>query len=154
MRDVAFTTAEPFSLNRSWPLHERARQFYLGCVIDRELSDAIGLADEPRLAQHASGWWECALPDDRLNWSPGIYDVFGLPRGADVTRSEAIGFYTEHSRAAMERLRAHAIRYRRGFTLDAEIRPVSGENRWMRLIGAPISDGDRVVALHGLKLIL
>ncbi|HET6535523.1 MAG TPA: hypothetical protein VFG41_05015 [Sphingomicrobium sp.] len=154
MRDTPFPTAEPFSFNRSWPLRERARQFYLGCVIDRELGDVVALADEPRLGQHASGWWECALPDDRLNWSSGIYDVFGLPRDAKVTRAETIGFYTEHSRAAMERLREHAIRYRRGFTLDAEIRPTSGERRWMRLIGAPLCDGDRVVGLHGLKLIL
>jgi PAS domain-containing protein len=153
MPDSPFPTAEPFSFNRSWPLRERARQFYLGCVIDREL-EADSLAEDSVLGHHASGWWECALPDDRLSWSPGIYDLFGLPRGAAVTRGEAVGFYAEHSRAAMERLRSHAIRYRCGFTLDAEIRPVSGGTRWMRLIGAPICDGERVVALHGLKLML
>ena len=70
-------------------------------------------------------------------------------------RDEAIGFYAEHSRAAMERLRSHAIRHRRGFTIDAEILPATGgASRWMRLIAAPICDVEKVVRLHGLKLII
>jgi hypothetical protein len=54
----------------------------------------------------------------------------------------------------MERLRSYAIRHKRGFTLDAEIRPVIGDNRWMRLIAVPIIEGDRAVRLHGLKVII
>jgi hypothetical protein len=54
----------------------------------------------------------------------------------------------------MERLRAHAIKHRRGFTLDAEIRPAVGGTRWMRLIAAPACIGDEAVRLHGLKLAL
>jgi hypothetical protein len=54
----------------------------------------------------------------------------------------------------MERLRAYAIKHRRGFTLDAEIRPSLTGSRWMRLIAAPVCDGDRVVRLHGLKQIV
>jgi hypothetical protein len=39
--------------------------------------------------------------------------------------------------------------------LDAEILPaVGGQRRWMRLIAAPICNGNRVVRLHGLKLII
>jgi len=55
----------------------------------------------------------------------------------------------------MERLRAYAIKHRRGFTLDAQIRPaVGGKYRWMRLIAAPVCSGERVARLHGLKLII
>jgi len=54
----------------------------------------------------------------------------------------------------MERLRAHAIKHRRGFTLDVEINAVTDGRRWMRLIGAPVCEGDRAVRLHGLKLIV
>ena len=57
--------------------------------------------------------------------------------------------------AIMERLRAYAIKHRRGFTLDAQIRPaVGGKYRWMRLIAAPVCSGERVARLHGLKLII
>jgi hypothetical protein len=62
--------------------------------------------------------------------------------------------YVSESRVAMERLRAHAIEHKRGFTLDVEIEPTSGERRWMRLIAAPICIGDRVVRLRGLKQLI
>lgn len=103
---------------------------------------------------HHAGLWECDLSDDSLIWSGGIYDIFGLPRGATVSRDEAVSLYAEDSRASMERLRAYAIKHRRGFTLDAKIRPASGPSRWMRLIAAPVCEGGRVVRLHGLKLII
>ena len=98
--------------------------------------------------------WECDLSNNRLIWSGVVYDIFGLPRSAKVSREEAVAFYCEESRATMERLRAHAIKHRRGFTIDVQIRPAVGENRWMRLIAAPICDGDQAVRLHGLKLAL
>jgi hypothetical protein len=54
----------------------------------------------------------------------------------------------------MERLRSYAIRHKRGFTLDIEIRAAVGETRWTRLIAAPLCEGNRAVRLHGLKLIV
>lgn len=51
----------------------------------------------------------------------------------------------------MERMRAHAIRFRRGFTLDVEVGPLAGQRRRPRLIAAPLLSGKRVVALKGLK---
>jgi len=55
----------------------------------------------------------------------------------------------------MERMRAHAIRHRCGFTLDVEISASAvGEARTVRLIAAPVCEGDLAVRLHGLKLLL
>ena len=114
----------------------------------------VGPTEVGGLAVHHAGCWECDLTDNSLIWSGGIYDIFGLPRGTEVSREEAVAFYTEESRAAMERLRNYAIEHKRGFTLDAEIRPAVGGRRSMRLIAAPVCDGDKVVRLHGLKLII
>ena len=79
--------------------------------------------------------------------------AYGVQTGgkAAVFRPEAVALYSERSRATMERLRAYAIRHRRGFTLDAEILTAQGGRRWMRLIAAPICESERVVRLHGLK---
>ncbi|HSR00039.1 MAG TPA: hypothetical protein VLM36_08980 [Sphingomicrobium sp.] len=53
----------------------------------------------------------------------------------------------------MEKLRSYAIASRRGFVIDAQVRPASGgQNRWMRLIGSPDVEDGRTVRLHGLKL--
>lgn len=142
-------------LHHSWPVFERARHFDLGCLLNCAVTDALRPVTAGQLGLHHAGCWECDLADSRLTWSGGVYDIFGLPRGAKVSRDQAVAFYCEESRTAMERLRAHAIRHRRGFTIDVEIRPASGEaRRTMRLIAAPECKDDLVVRLHGLKLIV
>ena len=145
---------ELLPIHHSWPLHERARQFDLGCMLSCAVIDVLEPAEVGGLGLQHAGCWECDLSDNSLTWSGGVYDIFGLPRGVSVTREETVALYCEESRAAMERLRAYAIKHRRGFTLDAEIRPAVGGRRWMRLIAAPICDRGRAVRLHGLKLII
>lgn len=147
---------EPLPLHHSWPLFERARRLDLGTIVDWPETGAAASAgpalDSAALARLGVGQWECDLSDNSLTWSDPVYDIFGLPRGASVERRDVVELYTEESGLAMERLRAYAIKHKRGFTLDAQIRPASGPTRWMRLIAAPLCEGDRVVRLHGLKL--
>ncbi len=139
-------------LTHSWPLFERHRHFDLGCVLDEVDGAPAGREHHGALlATQAAGLWECDLRDDALTWTVGVFDIFGLPRGTTLARDEIVALYTESSRAAMERLRAHAIRHRRGFTLDAEIVPATGPRKWMRLIAAPVCVGRQVVRLHGIK---
>jgi len=145
---------KPFPLNHSWPLYDAGRHFDLGLILNSAVTDALAPAEVGELGFHHSGCWECDLTDNSLMWSGGVYDIFGLPRGTKVSRNEAVALYCEESRAAMERLRAHAIRHQRGFTLDVAIRPAVGGNRWMRLIAAPICEGGRTIRLHGLKFII
>jgi PAS domain-containing protein len=142
-------------LAHSWPLSEKARHFELGSLLSCAVIDLVRPASIGELGMHHAGCWECDLAGgDMLTWSGGVYDIFGLPRGAAVSRDEAAAFYSEASRSAMERLRRYAIRHKRGFTLDAEIRPAVGGNRWMRLIAVPVIEGNRTVRLHGLKTII
>ena len=145
---------EPIPLHHTWPLSERSRQFDLGCILNCGVIDMVEPTEVGQLGIHHAGCWECDLTDNSLLWSGGVYDIFGLPRGIQTTREETIRLYSEASRAVMERLRAYAIKHKRGFTLDAEIRAATGELRWMRLIAVPHCDGDRAVRLHGLKLII
>ena len=145
---------EPLALHHSWPIFEQARHFDLGCVLSSAVTDIIEPAQVGTLGLHHAGLWECDLSDNSLIWSGGVYDIFGLPRNARIARDEIVALYREESRAAMERLRAHAIKHRRGFTLDVEINSVTDGRRWMRLIGAPVCEEGRAVRLHGLKLIV
>ncbi len=138
----------------SWPLSEQSRHFDLGLVLNSAVTDIIGPPEVGALGIHHSGCWECNLADNSLTWSGGIYDIFGLPRGLPVSRDEAVSFYSEESRAALEKLRSYAIREGRGFTLDVQIRPAVGGTRRVRIIGAPICQDGKTVRLHGLKLII
>lgn len=137
-------------LTHSWPLFERERQFELGSIVDGECTHLVAtLSSAEPIA--GIGRWECDLTDNRLSWSTQVYDLFGLPHDSRLLRHEVLPLYAEESRVLMERLRAYAIRHRRGFTLDAELRPADGGQRWMRLVAAPVIEDGRVVRLHGLK---
>lgn len=140
------TPTEPLALHHSWPLFDTARHFDLGLVHDR-----IAL---PVTAPARVGQWSCDLRDQSLTWSDEVYDLFGLPRGAPLSRAETVALYCEESRAMMERLRAYAIRYRRGFTVDLSIRPGGGAIRRFRLIAAPECRDGQVLRISGLKLAL
>lgn len=142
----------PSPLTHSWPLFEESRHFDLGCLLDDD-DDAQARPDlhAELLAAHGVGLWECDLADDALTWTAGVFDIFNLPHDAVLDRTGIVALYVESSRAAMERLRAHAIRHRRGFTIDAEIVPAIGPRKWMRLIAAPVCVGRRVVRLRGIK---
>jgi hypothetical protein len=122
-----------------WTGNER---FDLGMIGD------VGLVSRQ---MPAPGRWSCELGDGSLNWSDPVFALFGFPRDSRPARADTLARYHESSRAAMERLRAHAIRHRRGFTLDVEISPVDAGDRWMRLMAMPVCEGGKVVRLHGLK---
>lgn len=146
----------PLPLHHSWPLVDLAHHFNLGWLdgLSDHLFPSLPTGAEPdveALACHGIGLWQCNLTDNSLTWSPTVYDLFDIPRNAQVSRSEAVALYCEGSRTAMERLRAHAITHRRGFTVDVEIGPMLTRPRWVRLIAAPICEGDEVVGLHGYK---
>jgi len=143
----------PLQLQHSWPLLEQDGRLDLGQLFGSDAFRGIDFAslDDAMLTARGVGRWSCDLTDNRLSWTDPVFDLFGLPRGAEISRDDVVTLYREESRAAMDHLRAYAIRHRRGFTIDAEIRTISGDQRWMRLLAAPVCEGDRVVRLQGLK---
>jgi hypothetical protein len=124
-------------------------------VLNCAVADAIPPAEIGALGPQHSGLWECDLADDRLIWSGGVFDLFGLERGLAISREEALAHYCEHSRAKLHALRAFAIRHRRGFTLDIDIHAAAvGERRRLRVIAAPVCEQDVAVKLHGIKFVI
>jgi hypothetical protein len=141
--------AEPLALNHSWPLFERGLRFDLG-RLDAPDPTLAGVHDAA-LAAQGIGRWSCDLACDRLSWSTGVYNLFDWRRDRPPERHGVLRLYQSESLSAVERLRAYAIRHRRGFTVDAHIQTPE-RSRWMRIIGAPQCQGARVIALHGLKM--
>lgn len=141
------TPTEPLQLHHSWPMVEVDQRFDLGRLSD----DPRGADGEAGPPNATLGLWACDLADNRLSWSREVYRLFGLPDHVAPARCTTVALYAEESRVAMERLRAHAIRHRRGFTLDVAVFPHDAGQRWLRLIAAPVCEGGQVVRLHGSK---
>lgn len=99
----------------------------------------------------AIGAWECRLAGDVLSWTDGVYDIFGLRRGARIHRPDMLDLYEERSRLEMNRLRSQAIATGRPFSLDCRIRSADGRKRWMRLIVGVESSHGRPARIFGSK---
>lgn len=95
--------------------------------------------------------WECDLTNDALRWSPGVFDLFGIPRGVQVDRREVVEMYVGESRTSLDRLRADAIANRGSFTFDAQIRRPDGVLRWIRVTADVQCENGRAVLLYGTK---
>jgi len=139
---------------RSWLLTEEPRQFEFGRLLEAAITDALQPTEVGEVRQTHAGIWECDLSDCSLTWSGGVYDLFGFPRGEHVSRRDALGRYTESSRCVLERLRSCSVKYGRGFTLDAEITTTQSTLRWVRVICAPVVNGEVATHLHGLKILI
>lgn len=141
---------EPLPLHHSWPLYA-LREHLAPVLLDHNIA-----RNDQALAERGLGLWQCDLSDNSLSWTAGVYDLFGLERDSPVSRDRAASLYAPDSREAMERLRAYAIRHRRGFTLDVDIDQADGVGRCaMRLIAAPVLDTTgAVVGLQGVKQLL
>jgi hypothetical protein len=147
---IEVTPRQQASLEALWPLADQRHHFDLGHVLNCAVTDAIEPPTVGALATHHAGLWACDLPTNRLVWSGGVYDLFGLERGTPLTREGALRHYCDWSLARLERLRSHALAHGQGFTIDVDIRAASvGELRRLRIIGAPSSTG-----LHGIKLLI
>jgi len=141
---------EPLPLHHSWPLYD-LREHLAPVMLDSALARS-----DVALAERGLGLWHCDLADNTLKWTAGVYDLFGLERDSAVTRDQTVSLYAPDSREAMERLRAYAIRHKRGFTLDVDIHQADGMGQCaMRLIAAPLLNAEQdVIGLHGVKQLL
>ncbi len=95
--------------------------------------------------------WECDLSDDSLRWTPGVFDLFGIPGGKRLERRAVTAMYTPESRNELERLRRAAIAECGSFTFEAEIVRPDGDTRWMRVTADTHVRNGRATHLYGLK---
>lgn len=97
------------------------------------------------------GVWECSLPDETLTWTDVVYDIFDLPRGSALNRTEVLTCYCPTVVEELNARRARAIRERSGFTMDAEILTALGNRRWVRLTATVECEDDIPIRIFGMK---
>jgi diguanylate cyclase (GGDEF)-like protein/PAS domain S-box-containing protein len=127
------------------------RAFDIGSTVSNDDGpDALELYDHAA-SLVAMGAWSCDLESERLVWTGGVFDIFGLSREQNLERQTIVGVYGEESRELLERKRSHAIETRSGFSLDASIVRPDGTERWIRITAATRSSNGRAKTLYGMK---
>ena len=97
------------------------------------------------------GAWSCELASERLTWTNGVFDIFGLSSEHAPERRAVVELFGEESREVLERKRTKAILSRSGFTLDARIIRPDGAKRWIRITAATRGANGRSETLFGMK---
>jgi diguanylate cyclase (GGDEF)-like protein len=97
------------------------------------------------------GFWQCELPSERLTWSDGTYDLFGLHRRSGIVRKEILRSYSEVSLARLARVRGNAMETGSGFGLDVEIWSPDTGKRWIRISATVERKKGEPVRLFGVK---
>ncbi|WP_409644823.1 sensor histidine kinase [Sphingorhabdus sp.] len=97
------------------------------------------------------GVWEFDLLTETLTWTDTVYDLFEIPRGTLLKRSDTLKFYDERSRREMEQQRAEAIRSGSGFAMDILIRTATGADRYIRLTADIEQENGKSVRIFGTK---
>lgn len=97
------------------------------------------------------GAWSCDLASERLTWTNGVFNIFGVSNDQAPERREIVELFDEESRELLERKRAKAIATRSGFTLDAGIIRPDGAKRWIRITAATRGSNGRAETLFGMK---
>jgi diguanylate cyclase (GGDEF)-like protein len=144
-------------LRRSRFDDERRRLAELVEAHARTIDDLQAKADHRARALDGALWaaqagiWECRLQDERLEWSAGVYDLFGLPNGRRLHRRDTLDAYAPSSLEALEKVRGRALKTGGRFSLDAEISTAKGARRWIRLAGMVERENGKAIRLYGLK---
>ncbi len=97
------------------------------------------------------GVWSCSLPEEKLIWTNGVYDLFGLPRGSAVSREQTLAMYEPESLVRMQALRKAAIETLGDFTVDVQITAGTGQKRWIRITATVDSIDRRPFRIFGMK---
>ena len=110
--------------------------------------------DELRLLRGActasrTGAWSYRIGEDRVEWTPFLYDLFGVPEGRAISLEIGLSFYTDQSRQQIRDAVNTCLAQGTPWSLDVQCRATSGRVFWARSIGEAIRHEGAIVALHG-----
>ena len=97
------------------------------------------------------GVWEFDLVTEKLTWTDTVYDLFDIPRGTLLQRTDTLKFYDEWSLKEMEKLRSEAVRSGTGFSMDIVIRTARGAEKSIRLTADIEQENGKSVRIFGTK---
>lgn len=98
------------------------------------------------------GHWRMGLNDDKVYWSPKVFSIHGLvPEDRMVPVDEAVSFYVEEDRPAVEAALARAIAGKKPFQFELRLQRKDGAIRTVLSRGEPQTDANgEVQSLFGI----
>jgi PAS domain S-box-containing protein len=123
-------------------------------ITARKLSEQA-LADSEAVLERAGriagvGGWQIDLSDMRLHWTAQTFRIHDLDPGQrQPGLEEALEFYDLAGRLAIKAAVRRAFRQRESADLELRLTTALGRFIWVRAVGEPEFEGDRVVRVNG-----
>ncbi|MDF9747259.1 PAS domain S-box protein [Natrinema salsiterrestre] len=117
---------------------------------ERELERTTELLEQAQRIAGFAGWELDVRPDENeLAVTDGLYQLFDVPPGMDVGPADSLEFYHPEDRPEVREAIRAAITTGESYDLEVRLFSGNGSERWVRVIGEPVTEGDEVVAIRG-----
>jgi PAS domain S-box-containing protein len=95
------------------------------------------------------GGWEYHPATGFLHWTNEVARIHELEQPLPVSKETAYGFYYGESQTKIREAAQVALTQGIPYDLELEIVTAKGNHKWIRTIGQPVWNGDKVVMLRG-----
>ncbi len=96
------------------------------------------------------GTWEVDLKSMNVYWSDRVYQIHEVPIGTELKVEEGINFYREDYRPVIQQAIDQAIAENKTWNKECVLVTTSGKEIWVRAIGYPVYEHEKLIALRGL----
>ncbi len=96
------------------------------------------------------GGWEFDADTLQGTWTDEVARIHNLDPGQATNVELGISFYLPESRQKIEHAIKEALELARPYDLELELVSATGQHKWVRTMGLPISEGSRVVKVRGI----
>ncbi|NJN95098.1 MAG: PAS domain S-box protein [Anaerolineales bacterium] len=96
------------------------------------------------------GGWEFDADTLQGTWTDEVARIHDLDPGQATHVELGLSFYRPESRQKIERAIKEALDLARPYDLELEIVSATGQHKWVRTMGLPLSEGSRVAKVRGI----
>ncbi|TDT44326.1 diguanylate cyclase (GGDEF)-like protein [Halospina denitrificans] len=103
-----------------------------------------------RLAEDSAGLgiWEMDPDSNRIYWSEGVFHLLDLPPGNQLDPEHVLFYFQEHQ-ARVRRAFLSCLRRGEAFSMEVPVLTARQNQRWLRLTGHSLNDGQRSRVICG-----
>jgi PAS domain S-box-containing protein len=96
------------------------------------------------------GTWDFDVATGRGTWSEEVTRIHDLGPDADTSVQIGLGFFHGEARVTLGQAMADAILLAKPYDLELPLMSARGVPKWVRTIGLPVVENDRVVRMQGV----
>ena len=126
-----------------------SNQLYIvGFDVTEHAQEHASLTEMSRLTK--TGAWYYDPIRDKTVWSEEMYNIHEVPLGTEIKSEEAISYFQPKYRAEIDSLIERLYEKHEPYDFSGMITTTSGEKKWVRTIGTPVVQDDKIIYIRGV----